>query len=266
MKVTIVQYNVTANNAENLARATGLVRSAASTDQPDLIILPELSAFMSGDPSKLAAGAETTGGAFATAMGLLAAELQINIILGSIAESRADKYYNTSVVFGRDGRALGQYSKIHRFDVTLPNGTEIRESATMERGREIVVSRIDDHQVGFAICYDLRFAELFRKLADAGAKLIVIPSAFLQTTGIDHWEVLLRARAIENQCYVAAPNHIGAIDAGPTMFGHSMIIDPWGLVVAQMSNREGFVTANLDFDYVEAIRRQIPVHTHRVLV
>ncbi len=265
MKVSIVQYNVTADNAGNLARATGIVRRAVAADRPDLVILPEMSAFMSGDPAKLASGVEPIGGTFATAMSSLAAELGVNINLGSIGEARGGKYYNTSVVFGRDGRALGQYSKIHRFDVTLPDGTEIRESAIIEGGRDVVVTRIDDRPVGFAICYDLRFAELFRKLADAGAQLIVMPSAFLQTTGMDHWEVLLRARAIENQCYVAAPNHIGSIDAGQAMFGHSMIVDPWGLVVAQMSNQEGFATATLDFDYLEAVRRRIPVHTHRVL-
>ena len=265
MKVTIVQYNVAASNAENLALATDLVRRAAKADRPDLIILPEMSAFMSGDAEKRAAGAEPIDGIFGSAMSSLAAELSININLGSIIEERAGKYYNTSVVFGRDGRALGQYSKIHRFDITLADGTEIRESDGVEAGKDVVVTNVDDEPVGFAICYDLRFAELFRKLADAGAKLIVMPSAFLQTTGMDHWEVLLRARAIENQCYVAAPNQIGTIDGGQTMFGHSMIIDPWGLVVAQMSNQNGFVSATLDFAYLTAVRQRIPVRSHRVL-
>lgn len=265
MKITIVQYNVKADNPENLARATDLVRRAAREDRPDLIILPEMSAFMSSDPRKKATGAEPIGGTFGSTMSALAAELKININLGSIIEERQGKYYNTSVVFGRDGRALGQYSKIHRFDVTLPDGTEIRESAGVEAGKDVVVTKVDDQPMGFAICYDLRFAELFRKLADAGAKLIVMPSAFLQATGMDHWEVLLRARAIENQCYVAAPNHIGAIDGGQVMFGHSMIIDPWGLVIAQMSNQDGFVSATLDFDYLETVRRRIPVSSHRVL-
>lgn len=265
MKVSIVQYNVKVSNAENLARATDLVRRAASTDRPDLIILPEMSAFMSSDPGKKATGAEPIDGTFASAMSSLAAELNTNINLGSIVEERQGKYYNTSVVFGRDGRALGQYSKIHRFDVTLPDGTEIRESAGVEAGTDVVVTNVDDQPMGFAICYDLRFAELFRKLADAGAKLIVMPSAFLQATGMDHWEVLLRARAIENQCYVAAANHIGTIDGGQAMFGHSMIIDPWGLIVAQMSNQDGFASATLDFEYLETVRRRIPVRNHRVL-
>lgn len=265
MRVSVVQYNVKASNEDNLARATDLVRRAVTADRPDLVILPEMSAFMSGDAAKRAAGAETIDGIFASAMSSLAAELEVNINLGSIIEERQGRQYNTSVVFGRDGRALGQYSKIHRFDVTMPDGTEIRESDGVEAGTEVVVTDVDDQPVGFAICYDLRFAELFRKLADAGAKLIVVPSAFLQGTGMDHWEVLLRARAIENQCYVAAPNHIGTVDAGPAMFGHSMIVDPWGLIVAQMSNQDGFVSATLDFDYLAAVRRRIPVRNHRVL-
>lgn len=265
MNVTIVQYNVTTNSADNLALASDLVRRAVAADRPDLVILPEMSAFMSGNPEKKRSGAEPINGTFASAMSSLAAELRTNINLGSIIEERQGKLYNTSVVFGRDGRALGQYSKIHRFDVTLPNGTEIRESAAVEAGKDVVVATVDQQPVGFAICYDLRFAELFRKLADAGAKLIVMPSAFLQTTGLDHWEILLRARAIENQCYVAAPNHIGTIDGGQAMFGHSMIVDPWGLVIAQMSNQNGFVSATLDFEYLAAVRRRIPIHDHRVL-
>ena len=266
MKITLVQYNVSAVNADNLQRAIDLVRQAVAADRPDLVILPEMSSFMSGDPDKKQAGAEEIGGTFTKTMSALAAELNVNLNIGSVVESRQGRYYNTSAVYGRDGQLLGQYSKIHRFDVSLPNGIEARESASVEAGTEVVVRNVEDLPVGFAICYDLRFAELFRQLAEAGALLIVLPSAFLQTTGMDHWEVLIRARAIETQCYLAAPNQIGAIDGGHVMFGHSMIVDPWGLVVAQMSNHEGFVTANIDLDHLRSIRQRMPVHQHRVLV
>lgn len=266
MKITLVQFNVSAVNEENLRRAIELVRKAVATDRPDLVILPEMSAFMSANPEKKQAGAEAIGGTFTTAMASLAAELNVNINIGSVVEDRQGSYYNTSAVYGRDGRLLGQYSKIHRFDVSLPNGMEVRESDSVEAGTEVVVRDVEGLPVGFAICYDLRFAELFRQLAEAGAKLIVLPSAFLQTTGMDHWEVLIRARAIETQCYIAAPNQIGPIDGGPVMFGHSMIVDPWGLVVAQISNEDGFVTANIDLDFLASIRQRMPVHQHRVLV
>lgn len=266
MKVTLVQRNVTEDKEGNLRQAVDLVRAAVAADQPDLVILPEMSAFMSGNPAKKKSGAETLDGTFNTTFAALAAELSVNIDAGSVVEDRGGRYYNTSVVFGRDGRALGQYSKIHRFDVTLPNGSEVRESALVEAGSDVVVVDIDGIPTGFAICYDLRFGELFRKLAEAGAQLIVMPSAFLQATGMDHWEVLIRARAIETQCYIAAPNQIGAIDGGThTMFGHSMIVDPWGQIIAQMSNRDGYVSATLDMDYLNTCRQRIPVHKHRVL-
>ncbi len=266
MKVSLVQFNGVDDDAANLERAAALVRAAVTADSPDLVILPEMSAFTSGDPAKTIAGAQPLDGAFATAMSALAAELKVNLHAGSIIEQRGGRRFNTSIVFGRNGEPIGQYSKIHRFDVSLPNGVEVRESSLVDAGNEVVVRKIDDVLVGFSICYDLRFAELYRKLVDAGASLIVVPSAFIQNTGMDHWEVLLRARAIETQCYVAAPNQIGQMKDGPLLFGHSMIVDPWGLVIGQMSNNEGFVTARLDLDYLRAVRQRIPISQHRILV
>ena len=266
MRVSLIQFNGSDDGAANIDKASALVRAAVAADSPDFVILPEMSAFASGDSAKMISGAQAIDGPFATAMSAIAAESKVNLHAGSIIEQRDGRRFNTSIVFGRDGRPIGQYSKIHRFDVSLPNGMEIRESALVDAGEEVVVKTIDDVPVGFSICYDLRFAELYRQLAEAGASLIVVPSAFLQNTGMDHWEVLLRARAIENQCYVAAPNQVGQMSGGPLLFGHSMIVDPWGLVIAQMSNEEGFVTARLDLGYLHAVRERIPVRQHRVLV
>ena len=266
MRVTLLQFNVGEEKDKNLRIAVDLARKAVEVDRTDLIIMPEMSSFMCGDPVLKREGAEGLTGPFAASISALASELGVNINLGSIVEGRENKLYNTSAVFGRDGRLLGQYSKIHRFDVALPNGVEVRESDTIEAGAEIVVTDVDDVPTGFAICYDLRFGELFRKLAEAGARLIVVPSAFLQATGMDHWEVLVRARAIETQCYIAAPNQTGMVEGGRlAMFGHSMIVDPWGQVIAQMSNREGFVTGTIDLDYLTSVRLRIPVDKHRVL-
>lgn len=266
MRVSVVQLNGLDDGAANIANASRLVRAAVKSDSPDLVILPEMSAFTSGDSAKVMAGAQPLDGDFATAMSKIATELNVNLHAGSIIERRDGQRFNTSIVFGRDGRPIGQYSKIHRFDVSLPSGLEIKESLLVEAGSEVVIKEIDDVSVGFSICYDLRFAELYRKLVDAGASLIVVPSAFLQNTGMDHWEVLLRARAIETQCYIAAPNQVGQMKDGPLLFGHSMIVDPWGAVIAQMSNQEGFVTARLDLDYLRAVRARIPVSQHRRLV
>lgn len=266
MRVSLIQFNGLDDSAANIAKASALVRAAVAADSPDLVILPEMSAFTSGDSAKVLGGAEAIDGPFASAMSAIAAELKVNLHAGSIIEQREGRRFNTSIVFDRAGRPIAQYSKIHRFDVSLPNGMEIKESALVDAGRDVVVKMIDDVPVGFSICYDLRFAELYRQLADAGASLIVVPSAFLQNTGMDHWEVLLRARAIETQCYVAAPNQVGQMRDGPLLFGHSMIVDPWGLVIGQMSNDEGFVTARLDVEYLRAVRERIPVSKHRVLV
>ncbi len=267
MKVSIIQSNITDDKPSNLKRTVDLVRQAAAADRPDLIILPELSAAMSGDSEKKRLGSEIITGAFSRTFADLASELSVNINLGSFVEQRDDKFYNTSVLFGRKGEALGQYSKIHRFDAIFPDGGQAKESALISAGSNVVVSTVDQTKVGFAICYDLRFGELFRLLAAAGAQLIILPSAFIQPTGMDHWEVLVRARAIETQCYVAAPNQIGPIDGGKvTMFGHSMIVDPWGLVIAQMSNQEGFVSATINLEYLNGLRQRMPIHNHRVLV
>ena len=266
MKVSVIQVNVSRHKQENLRKIIDLAEAAVQNERPDMVILPEMAAFMAGDPEALRDSAEAADGPFASALSELAARLGIFVHAGSIIESRADRRYNTSFLFGRDGALLGRYSKVHRFDATLPNGTQIRESAMWDRGEDIVVIDIGEIKVGFAICYDLRFGELFRKLVEAGATLIVLPSAFTFQTGSDHWEILIRARAIETQCYVAAPGQWGSHDDGKGQtWGHSMIVDPWGVVIAQTSNKDGYATARIDMDYLEGVRARFPVQTHRVL-
>lgn len=266
MKISVVQLNAGADKDANLRRIVELVQAAAAADAPDLVILPEVCACLSGKASTLHENAEPIDGRFATALSALAARLGIYLHSGSFIERRANSYFNTSLLFGRNGALLGRYSKIHRFDIDLPDGTSIRESQIVERGDRVVVTELAGLKLGFAICYDLRFPELFRQLSDAGADLIVLPSAFTFQTGADHWEVLIRARAIETQCYVAAPGQIGGYDGNRYMnFGHSMIVDPWGLVVAQASNQEGHASATIDLPYVRTVRQRLPVRSHRVL-
>jgi nitrilase len=187
---------------------------------------------------------------------------------GSLLELDGDKIYNTTCVFDRDGKEIARYRKIHLFDVVTPDGKEYKESATVGRGDAVVTYKANGVTVGCSICYDLRFGELYRRLAADGAQLVMVPAAFTLQTGKDHWEVLLRARAIETQCWVAAPAQWGPHPAGREerwTFGHSLIVDPWGQVVASASDGPGFATARIDLERLARVRRDLPVSEHRVL-
>lgn len=266
MQIGIAQFNVGTDKGSNLGKAEQQVRALAHAGC-DFVVLPEMAMFLTGAPKDMQAAAESAmDGAFPAKMSALAKELSINLHLGSFIERAGDRFLNTSLVFDRSGTQIGRYSKIHRFDIDLPDGTSIRESDVVDRGNAIEVVEVDGIKVGLAICYDIRFPELFRELIDRGAEVIVVPAAFAFQTGADHWETLLRARAIETECYVVAPAQVGAFDHGKYMnFGHSMIIDPWGLVIAQISNQEGNATATIDRAYITTVRNRIPLAKHRVL-
>lgn len=186
---------------------------------------------------------------------------------GSILEIGADeKIYNTSCAFGRDGTELARYRKIHLFDVETPDGKSYRESDTFSGGSEIITYRADDHVVGCSICYDLRFPELYQALAARAAEIIVVPAAFTMQTGKDHWEVLLRARAIETETYVLAAAQCGSYANGTRVsYGQSLMVDPWGHVIARRNDRPGIVTAQIDFDYLKEVRGMIPLRNHKRL-
>jgi predicted amidohydrolase len=267
MKISVIQLNVSISPEENIQKITRLVEDAVRVDNPDLVILPEMSLCISGQTKILHDNAqEVDSSSLVQSLADLASRLKINLHIGSMVEKRGAHYYNTSLVFNRSGKLIGRYSKIHRFDVVLPDGTAIRESSIVDRGDSISVVDVEGVNLGLTICYDVRFPELYRKVADAGADIIAVPSAFAFQTGADHWEVLLRARAIETQCYIVAPGQNGVFEGGKYMnFGHSMIVDPWGLVIAQSSNREGHATACFDANYMATVRQRIPVREHRVL-
>ena len=208
---------------------------------------------------------------------VLAAQLALSrhsdalIVLGGLPERPAHAdgaptgaIFNTLAVLQR-GRIVATYRKIHRFDATLPDGSSLLESATVAAGRHPTVLETPGACLGLSICYDLRFPELYRALAGAGAEILLIPAAFTLLTGIDHWEPLLRARAIENQCFVLAPAQQGPHGHGRHSFGHSLIIDPWGAVIAQASRGDGVVMARLRADLLTRVRADLPVLTHRRL-
>lgn len=276
MRVCVVQTNSVDDKAANLAQVERLVGRAAQEDRPDLVLLPEVFAFQGGSPEARRAAAEPMpDGPTYAFLRDLAARHRIVLHGGSYLEADAggERLYNTTVAFGREGEELARYRKIHLFDVVTPEGREYRESATVGRGGEVVTYDAGEGgaaRVGCSICFDLRFGELYRALAAAGAEILAVPAAFTVETGRDHWEVLLRARAIETGCYVAAAAQVGPYPIGSgkerrACWGHSMIVDPWGKVLAQVTDRPGFATARIDLGYLGRVREMIPVHQHRVL-
>jgi predicted amidohydrolase len=269
MRVCVIQMSSINDKAANLAQARALSERAVAEDGPDLISLPEVWAFQGGtaDERRAAAEAIPDGEAYALLQSL-AATHNVAIHGGSFLERGEERLFNTTVVFGRDGGELARYRKLHLFDVITPDGREYRESAVIGRGREVVTYGVEGVRVGCSICYDLRFGELYRQLAAEGAQLMMVPSAFTFETGKDHWEVLLRARAIETQCFVAAAAQVGTFAGGKDLrrnWGHSMIVDPWGKVLAHLPEGPGFATAHLDLGYLTRVREMLPVAQHRVL-
>ena len=269
MRVCVIQMSSINDKAANLAQARQLIEQAVGEDRPDIVLLPEVWAFQGGTPDERRAAAEAIpdGEAYAL-LQTLAARHGIFLHGGSFLELAEGCLFNTTVAFGRDGAEVARYRKLHLFDVVTPDGREYRESALVGRGRDVVTYAADGVRVGCSICYDLRFGELYRRLAAEGAQLVMVPAAFTLQTGKDHWEVLLRARAIETQCFVAAAAQVGSFQSGRDTrqnWGHAMILDPWGKVLAQVPDRPGFATVRVDLAYLARVRAMLPVHQHRVL-
>ena len=258
MRAAAIQLNASDDTDRNLATADRLVRQAASLGA-ELVALPEKWTVL-GTREQMLAGAETLDGRAVTWARGVASELGIDLLAGSMLEriEGQRKGANTSVHVGSDGDIKAVYRKIHPFDVEV-DGAVYDESALEEPGDRIVVSGLaGGAQLGMSICYDLRFPELYRALAVRGATVVVVPSAFTLTTTRDHWEVLLRARAIENQCFVVAPNQIGRHPGGLRSGGRSLIIDPWGIVLAGATDAETAIVADLDLERVTEVRRRLP--------
>ncbi|MBV9682840.1 MAG: carbon-nitrogen hydrolase family protein [Solirubrobacterales bacterium] len=263
MRVGAVQLNSTDDTDRNLATADRLVRQAAGLGA-EVIVLPEKWSVL-GMPEQMLAAAEPLDGRFISWARAAARELGIDLVAGSIVErvEGREKTANTSVHVGPDGEIRAVYRKMHMFDVEV-DGDVYAESATEDPGDEVVLSELADGvRLGMTVCYDVRFPELYRVLAIRGAEVVTVPAAFTLATTRDHWEVLLRARAIENQCFVIAPNQIGAHPPGPRCGGRSLIVDPWGLVLAQAADLETAIVADIDFDVLQRVRRRIPALTHR---
>ncbi len=263
MRAAAIQLNATGDVDRNLERSDRLVRQAAGQGA-ELVVLPEKWTVL-GTREQMRAGAQSLDGPAVSWATGIAAELGIDLLAGSMLERVPGqaKHANTSVHVGPDGELEAVYRKIHLFDVEI-EGTVYAESATEDAGTEIVVSELAGGiSMGMSVCYDLRFPELYRILALRGAQVLAVPSAFTLPTTRDHWEVLLRARAIENQCFVIAPNQIGAHPGGMRSGGRSLIVDPWGLVLARAPDAETAIVAELDFDALRSIRERLPTLTRR---
>jgi predicted amidohydrolase len=275
MRVSVMQMNPGANKADNIAQARELIRGAVEQDRPHIVGLPEVWDSLGGDRATRAANAEVLpargsnepGGEAYEFLRRTAREARVFVHGGSIIEQGPDKLFNTTVVFGPDGVELARYRKMHLFDIVGPDGVGYRESASYGAGDEIVLYDAGGVRAGCAICYDVRFPDLFWRLREAGAELIFLPSAFTLATGRDHWEALIRGRAIETQCWFAAPatwgRHLEGNGDPRFTYGHSMVVNPWGHVVARASDGVGWVTARIDRELTAKVRRDMPVLEHR---
>jgi len=272
--VAAVQLCATPDVDANLSAAERLVREGRQRGA-DVILLPEAFAFLGPEQAKQeileplpgpGTGADVQPGPILSRCQALARETGAHLVLGGFHESapEAGKSYNSCVHLGPDGALLARYRKIHLFDVSLADGTKLRESARTMPGHHAVVSDTPFGPLGLTVCYDIRFPYLYQRLADFGAVAITVPSAFTRPTGAAHWHVLLRARAIETQCYVIAPAQYGQNWEKRSSYGHTLIIDPWGEIVGELADGDGVVVADIDPQRIRSVRSQLPSLTHRV--
>jgi deaminated glutathione amidase len=262
MLAAAVQMTSSADVARNLKVAEELVAEAAG-QRAEFVGLPENFAFLRSEGEPVAEP-QTLDGPWVSRMAETARRLQVTLLLGSIPEAIPGdtRVYNTSVLLGPDGSRLAVYRKVHLFDVDLPGMEHLKESKSVRAGDEVVLADTAFGPLGLSICYDLRFPELYRRLSRRGARVLAVPSAFTERTGKAHWEVLLRARAVENLCYVVAPAQTGQHNPRRASYGHAMIVDPWGTVLAERFQNEGVVVAELDFERQDRLRVELPVLSH----
>jgi predicted amidohydrolase len=267
----VVQLTATGDLARNLTRAGELVRRAAGRGAR-LVVLPENVAFLGPEEAKLrvAEAFEPQGnatGPIGEALREVATASGVWVLWGGLPErsSEPSRTYNTSVLVDACGALVARYRKVHLFDVALADGTTLTESRTVAPGAEVVVADTPVGRLGLSICYDVRFPELYRRLVDQGATVLSVPAAFTVPTGKDHWHVLLRARAIESQCHVLAAAQWGAHGHGRTTYGHALIADPWGTVLAECGDGEGIAVAEIDPARTDRVRATLPSLAHRRL-
>ena len=260
-QIALCQTHVSMEKEQNLAKAEAMIREAAAKGA-QVAALPEM--FNCPYSNKyFREYAEETGGKTVRLLSSLAKELKIYLVGGSIPELDQGNVYNTSFSFNRDGEIIGRHRKIHLFDVDVKGGVRFKESETLIPGESVTVLNTEYCKIGVAICYDVRFPELFRKMALDGTRLVILPAAFNMTTGPAHWELIMRARALDNQIYFAAVSPARDTEGPYQAYGHSCVVNPWGEFCGKTDSRESIVYAEIDLAYLEAVRDQLPLLKHR---
>jgi len=260
LKIALIQTSAGTDVEANLAGVEELISEAPDCD---LLALPEVLTIRGGHEDYVRA-AEPVDGPTIRRLSALAVSRSAWVLAGSIVERDGDTRYNTCVLIDREGNAAAMYRKIHLFEVHLPDGLTVREQDDYSAGIEPVMTDIEGWGAGLSICYDLRFPELYRRYSSAGAAVLFAPANFTQRTGEDHWEVLLRARAIENQCFVVAPDQCGANPVtGIESYGNSMVVDPWGRTLCRAGSEPCVLTAGLDPEALRVTRSRVPALEHR---
>ncbi len=259
MKLSLIQITVGSDYQENLKKSKNFLTESLNYS-PDFILFPECFLFLS---NKNQISFEMNHDVILFFQEF-AKKSNVNLLLGSLQIKENDKLYNRSIVINSNGNIISQYDKIHMFDIVLKNNEIYKESDTYTPGRELKTFRLNNISMGHSICYDLRFPKLYRNLAKKGSKVIVIPSAFTYTTGCAHWHTLVRARAIENGVYIVAPNQWGINNERRSTYGHSMVVNPWGEIIAEAEDSETILNCEIDISKVEDNQRSIPVLEHEV--
>jgi predicted amidohydrolase len=259
--LSLCQFSSSFDRAASRSKAADFVGRAAS-DGASVIALPEMWNCPYAN-KYFREYAEPADGETVAFMSALAKEHNVYLVGGSIPELDAGKLYNTCFIFGKDGSQVGRFRKMHMFDVDIEGGVAFKESATLTAGEDLTVVDTEYGKIGVAICYDLRFPEMFRAMADAGAHIVVVPASFSLETGEAHWDIIMKARAVDEQIYVAACSPARDADAPYQAFGHSCVADPWGRFVAYAGTGETVVSGVVDLDYIERVRGQIPVRNQR---
>jgi len=262
IKLALLQMNVESEKEENILKAERMVRSAASR-QADIVVLPE----MFNCPYNAAnfpLYAEPDNGPAWQALSHIAADNKIFLVAGSIPEKDSEGHvYNTCYIFDADGTQIGKHRKIHLFDIHIPGKQTFRESDTLTPGSAVTVVDTPFCPIGIAICYDIRFPELFRMMVDRGAKLVIVPGAFNMTTGPAHWEILFRTRAMDNQVYMAGAAPARNSDAGYVSYANSLVATPWGDIAGRLGEKEETLFTEIDITEVDRVRRELPLLEHR---
>ena len=262
-QISVIQWTSSNQPEENIEQLKRLVRLLPE-HRPQLVVLPEaFASFGAGEASQQARAENAGSGPIQDALADVAREHDLWIVAGTIPIKAGGRYSGASILFNSQGQQVARYDKIHLFDATVEDGTgSYRESDYVQPGSELVVVDTPFGRIGMSVCYDLRFPELFRALREQGAEVIVLPSAFTRVTGKAHWKALLQARAIENQCYMIAPNQGGEHPDGRETWGHSMIVDPWGKVCTEISSDIGVGSVPIELASISDVRRRMPVETH----